>query len=633
MVEIATGRDHTFYDIRGYVYGTGINPILEDPNPAQGRLYINAQAYDISSLAPIHSKKWHYNLQYSYFNQLQSGRSYGTLNSLDDYFDNVNAGHNTFYNGSVYGTAYSETAAGQSNRFPKFNGHFYHLTCDPQNYPIRSYLKLQSNNIMMTYPIAGLHNASGGLTTKLFIYPSDVTQFASVQGPQNFDTYASASGYYYLPNGLMFEDAHREGVWGIKTNGDGISSAYYNYQPVGYNKGYEPGVASTANVASTYYTFNVANYESFWMGNDVYNFPYFFRINKGANNDPVTVSYINTTTRVGTDILTAQQPSSNYTALGQNMFPSNVRTVSSTRKAFYTMHYDSTGALAAMKFDWDPTQLGSVTKTNCAFTYPGSNNFFNYANRPILGTQQTVSTYHAMGVSWSKAYQFTVGSTNYITFTWADHGIMNTSSYYLQRFTSPLQRTWLTFTLGSGTNDYQLTYHSKVTFNQYSDFPRAWLPTTFGGSTLATITATGIKFLTFNTTTGWQQSGIYNAGGPCIYMGLDSTNRLWGVFGDKACGSVHTITPSAPVTLSLVMASNSYTYTGTNITTSAILNAYDSGGSRYSANVSLTIDGTTMTFDDASKSKSFQTSASADTTVNLIISGGGINNITTSINV
>ena len=116
-------------------------------------------------------------------------------------------------------------------------------------------------------------------------------------------------------------------------------------------------------------------------------------------------------------------------------------------------------------------------------------------------------------------------------------------------------------------------------------------------------------------------------------MGLDSTNRLWGVFGDKSSGSVHTITPSAPVTLSLVMAANSYTYTGTNITTSAVLNAYDSGGSRYSANVSLTIDGTTMTFDDASKSKSFQTSISADTTVNLIISGGGINNITTSINV
>jgi len=621
-------RDFQNYTLAGYVYDTIIPAILEDPNPTQGRLFINGQAFDVASLTPIYGKKWSYNLQYTMAN-LQS-LSGPNSQVPDTNFGITSGGFNNLYGMSVYGTAYNEAGgSGASYRFPKFTSHYYHLTLDPQNYPIRGQIKTYSNNILMIMPgTLNPLNGSSAVVQRVFWYNSDVTAPLTNQ-MEDDNQYNVTSGYYqYFPNALLYEDPAQDVVWGIQTNGYQGSSPYYNSQPITYVRNYSSPASSSITVLVA-----TNGYENFWMGNDVYNNPYFFRINKGANNDPVTVSYINSSSKTLTDILTNQLPSTSFTQLGQNMFPSNVRTAASNRKVFYTAHYDAYGNLAPVQYVWDPTNLGAVTKTNCTMTYPGGTNFFNYANRPILGSQQIVANQYPYGTSWLKPYQFTVGGTTYLTFAWSDHGILNTSTNYLSRFNSPLQRTWLTFSVGSGTNDYQLTYHSKITFSQYSDFPRSWLPTTPSGSTIATIAASGIKFYSFNSATGWVQSGLYNAGGPCIFMGFDQTNRLWGLFGDKGCGSLHIITPSTPVNISLVMANTNYAYTGTSISTSGTLNAYDVNGNRYSTNVTVTIDGTTMTFANGAKSGVITTSNSADTTLNFSISGGGINNITTSINV
>jgi hypothetical protein len=108
---------------------------------------------------------------------------------------------------------------------------------------------------------------------------------------------------------------------------------------------------------------------------------------------------------------------------------------------------------------------------------------------------------------------------------------------------------------------------------------------------------------------------------------MDSTNRIWGYAMDKNNGSIHVVTPSLSVNVVVTMAASNYTYTGTIINTSATLNAYDFSGSRIAANVSLTIDGSTMTFADGTKQKNILTSSSGDTSVSLQIYGGGVNNI------
>ena len=139
------------------------------------------------------------------------------------------------------------------------------------------------------------------------------------------------------------------------------------------------------------------------------------------------------------------------------------------------------------------------------------------------------------------------------------------------------------------------------------------------------------KFYTFNSGSGWTETSTYPA--EFRQLGLDSTNRLWGTSTERGFNTVHMIAPSTPVTVSVVLASPNYTYTGTNITTTATVNAYDSNGNRVVASINLTIEGSTMVFTSNSlKNITLSTSSSAGTSVSLTISGGGINNIIASVN-
>jgi hypothetical protein len=621
MVEIAVNREYANTTTGGYIADGPVASLVEDVNLNNNRLFIASQAYDVNSLSPIYGKKWNYNSQ-NLAISLDSIRS----NQLDATYGVNNSGWMFLYNGSVQCLATTETSAGVSARFNKFNGHTYHLTCDPQNFLPRTAIKTSSNNILYLIPTNyGWVNTAFSNNSYAHTYVgTDITAPNSLaQG--TLDSGASVSTA--LENIALYEDPYNDVLWMQATNG-GPTAQQYTTQRISYAKNYY----NTADALTVTAVYNTAGYDNFWMGNDNYNNPYFFRINKTANNDPVTVSYISSQSKAGTDILTAQLPATSYTANGTNSLPSNVRTAASNRKVFYTMHYDSTGAIAPVQYVWDPTTPGSVTKTNCTMTYPGSNTFFNYAVKPVIPTGYTTTNY-SQGVQYCKPYQFSVGSNNYITFIHVDAGTLNNSGFYNLRFSSVQQRTWVTYQLGSSTNDYQLTFHSALSFPTFNDMPRAFLPTTYNGTTMAVATAVGVKFYSFNLTTGWAQSGLYTAGGPLITMGLDQTNRLWGIFADRGCGTVHIITPQTPVTLSMVLANSTYNYTGSTISTTAALNAYDTNGNRYVANVTVTIDGSTMTFANGAKTGTFTTSNSADTTVSLSITGGGINNLTTSINI
>ena len=94
------------------------------------------------------------------------------------------------------------------------------------------------------------------------------------------------------------------------------------------------------------------------------------------------------------------------------------------------------------------------------------------------------------------------------------------------------------------------------------------------------------------------------------------------------------ITPTLPITINVVMASISYTFTGSNISTSCTVDAYGADGLRLAAAINLAIDGGSMIFaSTGTKNIVVNTSASATTTVNLTITGGGINNIIASIDI
>jgi hypothetical protein len=259
-------------------------------------------------------------------------------------------------------------------------------------------------------------------------------------------------------------------------------------------------------------------------------------------------------------------------------------------------------------------------------TYSGANTYATYATRY---TTEGTSSYNYY--SWHmKPYQFTVDGVNYITF-WLTDKFAHTNSGPT-RWSTSQKRTMMTYTIGSGTGDDVLTYHSSYTFPTVNDIPRDFMPINATGTQVMAPVTLQMKFFSFNSSTGWAPTGTY----PYEFrmVGLDQTNRIWGFSREKAQGVLHMITPTIPVTINVVMASTNFTFTGSNISTSCTVDAYGSDGLRISTSVNLAIDGNTMLFTtNSTKNLTVTTSASASTVVNLTITGGGVNNIIASVDI
>jgi len=200
------------------------------------------------------------------------------------------------------------------------------------------------------------------------------------------------------------------------------------------------------------------------------------------------------------------------------------------------------------------------------------------------------------------------------------------------RWSTAAKRTMMTYTIGAGTGDDVLTYHSKFTFSGVNDMPRGLMPMNDAGTQMAVPVVGALRFFTFNTTTGWELTSTY----PTEFrmIGLDQANRLYGSTREKGHHTIHVITPTLPITLTVALANTDYVFTGNAISTSANVNAFNSSGSRVAANVTLTIDGSGMIFTSSnSKTVTLTTSNSTNSQVAITISGGGLNNIIASVDI
>jgi len=288
---------------------------------------------------------------------------------------------------------------------------------------------------------------------------------------------------------------------------------------------------------------------------------------------------------------------------------------------------------------------GTVNTANCNMIYSAGQNYRTYA------TAMSIPYVDPEGFNsnpWMiKPHQFTSNGNTYITFWLVDQfayppagtalsGTWQTwySSNGNLRWANTSQRTMVTYQIAANSgyqnananSDVNLTFHSAYTFATLLDVPKNFMPINANNTLMAVISTAKTNFFAWNNSTGWASGGVYNT--EFRMLGLDSTNRIWGYAMDENNGSIHILTPSLSVNVVIQMAATSYTYTGTTISTSAAINAYDYTGSRVAANVTLTIDGTTMTFaQNGLRTLNIQTSSTIDTTVNLSIFGGGVNNI------
>jgi hypothetical protein len=555
--------------------------VVEDANPNKNRIFINTQAYDKTTLAPAWMVGWHWTYNDAYTGtSTQTDWAVLTLSkSTIQCWSNADS---QYYASMGYDT--------------------YHNSLDLTNYPAkRTWRTVNGRHIyIQAYGDGGVNATDSG-------YNLHYITGANAETDQAF--YWSNWGYH--PSHMFYEDITNNRMWGIvKSNANNNRISSWTSYETGLT-GYNSWLSATAG------------YENFFLGVDNAGWPYYVWVGTAANlYNYYQVYKYNPTSTTATQVIT-----NSYRGFNESYrrgLPSNIRRATADRRVFYGTQWDASGVFAPIRYVFDAA-AGTVTATNCTMTYPGTDTYATYAERYTLEGAAASSN----NSYFSKGYQFTTGGVNYITFWICD--MASTFGSSASRWSTDKKRSMLTFTIGSGTGDDVLTYHSKVTFPGVNAMPRNFMAINSEGTHVVVPIAGATRFYSFNPSTGWEQTGSYAA--EFRQLGLDSTNRLWGTSRERGFQTIHAITPSTPITVTVVMAAANYTYTGANIATTAAVNAYDSTGARVVASINLTIDGSSMLFtSNSSKNLTVSTSASADTTVNLTISGGGVNNIVASVN-
>jgi hypothetical protein len=565
----------------------GFVTLVEDPVLANNRLFITTMGHDTTTLAPLFQKQWMFT-QNDSFNLSYADQNYGEL---------------ILEKGMIACWSNTDTSAPYDNLWMGY----YHATLDWNFFPTKPGWKTINGKVLITrrYTIPQMTTGIGSGANTHYLYGSlDIT--AGNGSVSQTDTYA--------PTYYCYEDVSNARIWGVQ---QGNSSGSYAVVTQNYE--------SILGTGSTITPSNNDRSMQFFLGVDDQGFLHWVSVQDGSTYySQYTFWKVHPTTYAVTTIIS----SSSRIATGRTnskSWPSNIRRASSTRRVLYSCHYDGSNNLAPIRYVWNPAD-GTVVATNCTMTYQGANTYSTYS---AMYTTEGGSTYNYH--PWhQKGYQFTVDGVNYITFWLTDK--MAYAGSGASRWSSAQKRTMMTYTIGAGTGDDVLTYHSSYTFPTVNDIPRDFMPINAAGTQMMVPVTLQMRFFSFNTSTGWAPTGTY----PYEFrgVGLDQTNRIWGVSREKAVAVLHFITPTIPVTINVVMASSSFTFTGSNISTSCTVDAYGSDGLRLSTSVNLAIDGNTMLFTtNSTKNLTITTSASASTVVNLTITGGGVNNIIASVDI
>lgn len=649
--------------------------LVEDPNPAYNRVFFEGQALDLNTLTPTWQKQFNFSVsgqeQYAGFNGANgtfydsiwlnsgSGNRYGPMaaftrglqTSYTDTFPKTDnswfrIGYIQLQKGTISTFAVQDNTgpldrttgnglSPGSTLYGVFDTYWHSL--DFANYPTQKAFKSPTTGFChfthisdgITSVETGTSVASGDNIKSIgwFTYNPDIT--TGVNNTSNVSAiWANWNAFQAThPTHFCWEDTMHGIVYGIRA----VSPINYR---ITYTRNYNAGNTYGFSQATT-----TTRDKPFFLGVDEERNPYFVTVGVAASSR-VNVYKIDPRTQTVTTVISNLEAASG-SLVYMHSYPSNVSRTSNLT-TFYTGHWSGTsasGVPAPIRIQFEPS-TGNVVANRCNVAYPGSASYTTYAT--MIGNDGTGPRgYDGSGQYNSEAYmikphQLTNNGNTYLTYWLVDQmayptGVLTApqSTAYTSngqiRWGTTAQRTMVTYQV-SNSNSSFLTYHSSYTFPSLSDMPKNFMPINESHTLMAVVSYGKTSFLAWNNTSGWASSGTYNQ--EFRMLGMDSTNRIWGYAMDKDNGSIHVVTPSLSVNVAVQMAAANYTYTGTTINTSATINAYDYTGTRIAANVSLTIDGSTMVFaSNGLRTLNVLTSTSADTTVNLNIYGGGVNNI------
>jgi hypothetical protein len=620
-------------------------PIIEDPNPFQNRIFINSKGYESNTLSGLWNKEFHYTL----------GDQFKLLTN------DVQNGFIVLEKGSVNCWGNNDTQYFDMTAFDA-----YHHTLDYEFFPCKSSWRTINNRILFAYRAEAIdagqfynNGTDAGSNLNLTEVSNagywvsvndDITNQAQIASEVAFSTHNGISMFCY-------EDITNQTIYGINAEHSFYECPIFIQFPDAGNATPRQGIIQSHGGIGNYHC------KFFFIGVDNAGWTYWCKVFDNAGSSAYAypsgwlrnsygITKVNPTTWAVTVIDSNITPTRGQVA-GQSTtlrtYPSNILRTTTNRRIFYSSQFDANNVLQPIRFTFD-TAVGNVWSNNCIMSYPVGNSYNTYSSvHTTTGTPAGIDTSFSISGpsvpnatfgfnrnSWHyKPLVFNFAGQNYITF-W----LVDKSAAFGQgstRWNSDAKRTMLTFSIGSGTgngtgSDLELTYHSKYTFPSVFEIPRNFLPLNTAKNLVAVPVVGSLNFFSFNPSTGWSITGNY----PIEFrsIGLDSQNRLWGQSLEKGYGVVHLLTPTIPVNLTITMAAQNYSYTGSNVQTTAAVAAYDTAGNRIATVINLVIDGTTMVFTSSNtRLVQITTSVSNDITVPLTITGGGVNQIVANINI
>jgi hypothetical protein len=664
--------------------------VIEDPNSTYSRIFIDTIAHDLTTLTPYWTKTFHYN--YDGFQHVCSGNAYlggGSWNTYmaachgpgsqiqragmthqghtaasfpfaasrayqydlrlqypatDDGFFRMGIMHLQKGTISCYaaGDGYANQASQSQGTFTgslstmNFQFDTYHQSLNFSQYPAKKSHKLVNGGNVMLWPgdrghclintVTGHNpvpwmNANDGWA----LYGDDLTANAATHS-----TVQSLNGAFatFPGSSIIWEDSANASLWTIS-----------NANPC---KPFITRVVNPNTKTPTFHPFRFwnelgtfvtnsngrMNYRLFFVGVDSSNSTYWLTANDAVGGSPFQVQRLHPTAVESDSPVQVLSAVNSGGGSWTRTTPSNIRVATSNRHVFYSSHYDGSSILTPYRLVFAPLS-NTVTSDVCTMNYGGSNTYGTFAAMMQVTGNETSNNANP----WiHRPMQHTTAQNNYVTFWFADQAAGILGSGGPNRWNTRQRRTMLTFSLGSGTNDQVLSYHSHYVFPTIFDVPKNFMPTNANGTTMMVPSTYKTQFFRFDDVTGWYPASEYKT--EFRSMGMDSTNRIWGYAMDENNGNIHIIDTTIPSNVSVVMSNTNFTYTGTTLSPTATVNAYNYEGNRVTANVTLTIDGSTMSFaTNSSKTLSLTTSNTVDTIVNLSIAGGGVNNIYAAISV
>ena len=301
------------------------------------------------------------------------------------------------------------------------------------------------------------------------------------------------------------------------------------------------------------------------------------------------------------------------------------------------------------RYSWNP-KTKEIVRANCTLTHPAGTDSYDYICKGHVTTSTSPTAYYSQydNPFFYKVHQFQTGGRRFITLLFCDRSGGNYWSEHWTTYRSQKRNRWITYEVNANNNT-QLTYHSFIDWEMSRQVPRYYMPISRDGSQLlVTRGENWTGTLSFNVDKGWVAHNIVEVTATGfaidtagrIYLTsnslgtqYESTTNLYDYGESEGYTVIDIYQPTKATVVAITPpATTDFIYTGSDISSSILVNVRNYLNTRLAVNVKLVISGSNMKFtSNNSQEITVTTLTNGPLTVPVTITGGGKPVITANV--